>query len=164
MYHAGPNLRGGVSLLFGLFSFGGLVIGATLSTRLLKKRGPQVLPLVNGLMVIEFGAGIILMALAPWIGLSILFAGLLGIGASGFLPPYLAMVALVLAGFNLTGAAVNPARWFGTVVWEKTVPSLMRSRPSISSRTSPPSRAFSNATPAWSASPESSHSSRLVAA
>lgn len=38
----------------------------------------------------------------------------------------LAMVGLVLAGFNLTGAAVNPARWFGTVVWEKTVPSLMR--------------------------------------
>jgi MIP family channel proteins len=36
----------------------------------------------------------------------------------------LALTACVLASFHLTGAAVNPARWFGTAVWQGTVPSL----------------------------------------
>src|SRR4051794_6763874 len=95
VYSASPNTRGGITLLFGLFSAAGLLTGATLSTRLVKDRGPQWLPVVNGLMVVEFGVGIFLMAVSPWLGLSAAFAGLLGIGASGFLPPYLAMVALV---------------------------------------------------------------------
>jgi MIP family channel proteins len=38
-----------------------------------------------------------------------------GLGA-GF-----ALTAAVLMGFTLTGAAVNPARWFGPVVWEATL-------------------------------------------
>lgn len=41
----------------------------------------------------------------------------------------LVMAALLLAGFNLTGAAVNPARWFGTVIWEFSVPALQTTRP-----------------------------------
>ncbi len=36
----------------------------------------------------------------------------------------LTLVAATLIGFDFTGAALNPARWFGTVVWEKTIPSL----------------------------------------
>jgi aquaporin Z len=32
----------------------------------------------------------------------------------------LAMSACVLVGYPLTGAAANPARWFGTVLWEAT--------------------------------------------
>lgn len=36
----------------------------------------------------------------------------------------LVMVALMLAGYSLTGAAVNPARWFGTAVWESAMPSF----------------------------------------
>ena len=35
----------------------------------------------------------------------------------------LALAALTLIGFPLTGAALNPVRWFGTVFWEFTVPS-----------------------------------------
>jgi aquaporin Z len=34
----------------------------------------------------------------------------------------LALAADTLMGFSLTGAATNPARWFGTVVWERLVP------------------------------------------
>ncbi len=34
----------------------------------------------------------------------------------------LAQTAVVLFGFRLTGGAANPARWFGTVVWEMTLP------------------------------------------
>ena len=33
----------------------------------------------------------------------------------------LAQVAVVLFGFRLTGGSANPARWFGTVVWELTL-------------------------------------------
>jgi aquaporin Z len=36
----------------------------------------------------------------------------------------LAMTAAVLAGYYLTGAAVNPARWLGTALWQKNVPTL----------------------------------------
>ncbi len=36
----------------------------------------------------------------------------------------LIVVACTLAGFSLTGAAANPARWFGPVVWERTVQAL----------------------------------------
>lgn len=35
----------------------------------------------------------------------------------------LAMSACVFVGFDLTGASVNPARWFGTLIWEATVQS-----------------------------------------
>jgi glycerol uptake facilitator protein len=42
----------------------------------------------------------------------------------GGVPAGLALTAAVLAGYHLTGAAVNPARWFGSFVWQSTVPAL----------------------------------------
>jgi MIP family channel proteins len=39
------------------------------------------------------------------------------------LGPGLALTAGTLMAFGITGAAANPARWFGTVVWELTLPS-----------------------------------------
>lgn len=41
----------------------------------------------------------------------------------------LALFAVTLIGFSLTGAAVNPARWFGTVIWENGVPALQTMGP-----------------------------------
>lgn len=38
----------------------------------------------------------------------------------------LAQTAVILVGFRLTGGAANPARWFGTVFWELTVPAHAR--------------------------------------
>jgi glycerol uptake facilitator-like aquaporin len=34
------------------------------------------------------------------------------------------MTAAVLLGFHLTGAGVNPARWFGTAIWQRMVSPL----------------------------------------
>ena len=42
----------------------------------------------------------------------------------GGVPAGLALTAAVLVGYHLTGAAVNPARWFGSAVWQRTVPQL----------------------------------------
>src|SRR5262249_51748914 len=33
----------------------------------------------------------------------------------------LAVIGCTIAGFGLTGAAANPARWFGPLVWEYTI-------------------------------------------
>jgi glycerol uptake facilitator-like aquaporin len=41
----------------------------------------------------------------------------------------LARAAVVLAGFQLTGAAANPARWFGPYVWQFTVKQLQNQSP-----------------------------------
>jgi MIP family channel proteins len=41
----------------------------------------------------------------------------------------LALSADILMGYALTGAAANPARWFGTVIWEQTVPVLTAPSP-----------------------------------
>ena len=41
----------------------------------------------------------------------------------------LLLSAEVLAAGHLTGAATNPARWFGTVIWETTLPDLDLRRP-----------------------------------
>jgi glycerol uptake facilitator-like aquaporin len=43
----------------------------------------------------------------------------------------LLLSAEVLAAGSLTGAATNPARWFGTVIWESTIPELEARRPFI---------------------------------
>jgi glycerol uptake facilitator-like aquaporin len=43
----------------------------------------------------------------------------------------LVLVAITLMAFPLTGAAVNPVRWLGTVVWELTVPALQAQRPLV---------------------------------
>ena len=41
----------------------------------------------------------------------------------------LVLVAITVVGQRYTGAAVNPARWFGTVIWETTVPTLATQQP-----------------------------------
>ncbi len=41
----------------------------------------------------------------------------------------LAVIGCTLAGFGLTGAAANPARWFGPLVWEYTVQALKDQQP-----------------------------------
>jgi glycerol uptake facilitator-like aquaporin len=41
----------------------------------------------------------------------------------------LLLVAETLTAFSLTGAATNPARWLGTVIWEPTLPVLEARRP-----------------------------------
>jgi glycerol uptake facilitator-like aquaporin len=41
----------------------------------------------------------------------------------------LILTAITFGAFSSTGAAMNPARWFGTVIWENAVPALAEMRP-----------------------------------
>jgi aquaporin Z len=41
----------------------------------------------------------------------------------------MAQVAIVLFGYHLTGGCANPARWFGTAVWQLSLPALAEPRP-----------------------------------
>jgi MIP family channel proteins len=41
----------------------------------------------------------------------------------------MAQAAIIAFGFWLTGGCANPARWFGTAVWEPTLPSLWGKKP-----------------------------------
>src|SRR5205807_3045342 len=92
VYHMGSASRGGISALYGVGGLVGVILAGWLTQRALNEDKPQRLSLINGLLVVEFGAGIALMAGAPWLGVSIAAAGMLSIGAFGFLPAYTALV------------------------------------------------------------------------
>jgi MFS family permease len=95
VFDAAPVSRGFVTAVFG----GAGAVGLALATRFVgqytAKYGFKALPLVSGGMVALLGVGILLMAGAPNIWISALFAVVAGIGATGFLPAYLTMVAFV---------------------------------------------------------------------
>ena len=78
-----------------------------------------------------FGDQFTLPVLLGGIGIEIIFGFLYTIAVFGTiidrraprlggLGPGLMQAVIVLTGFYLTGGAANPARWFGTVIWEYT--------------------------------------------
>ena len=95
VYHFGTAARGYLTTLFGLGGLLGTILGGRYVSRWMKAMKPELLPVVNGLMVVEFGAGMILMGVLPgrWTAVSMLFV--LAIGAAGYAPAYQAMVGLV---------------------------------------------------------------------
>ncbi|MDQ1397915.1 MAG: hypothetical protein QOG64_3174, partial [Acidimicrobiaceae bacterium] len=95
VFHAGPAVRGGISFLYGLFGVFGLIIGARYTERLSTERGPRWLPIVNGAMIIELAVGLVLLAASPWIAAAAICNAIIGLGAFGFFPAYLTMVARV---------------------------------------------------------------------
>jgi branched-chain amino acid transport system ATP-binding protein len=95
IYGMGPVGRGFMVMLRGAGGAVGLLIGARLTRRLQTSDKMDRLPLVTGLMIIQFALAMVAMAIMPWLAGSIVFAFLLSVGASGFLPPYLTTVALV---------------------------------------------------------------------
>jgi branched-chain amino acid transport system ATP-binding protein len=95
VYHYGAAARGGVTFVFGLGGLVGTIIGGRFVQQRMRAMKPEYLPVINGLMVVLFGAGIILMGLSPWAAVSVAMVFVLSIGASGFAPAYNAMIGLV---------------------------------------------------------------------
>ena len=96
VYHTGDTARGLLSAVYGIGGLVGLVAGGALSQRALSRDRIEWLPLINGLMIVEFGVGVLLMAGAPTFALSVIAATILSIGAFGFLPAYTTLVATVV--------------------------------------------------------------------
>jgi branched-chain amino acid transport system ATP-binding protein len=95
IYGMGPVGRGTMVMLRGAGGAVGLLVGARLTRKLQESGRLDLLPVVTGLMVVQFALGLVLMALSPWVAGSVVFAFLLSVGGSGFLPPYLTTVALI---------------------------------------------------------------------
>jgi branched-chain amino acid transport system ATP-binding protein len=95
VYGMGPLGRGLIVLLRGAGGAVGLIVGSRLSRRASEEDKPNRLPLLTGLMIVEFAVGLLGMAVLPWMWGSVFFAFVLSIGAAGFLPPYLTTVALI---------------------------------------------------------------------
>ncbi|HVT76645.1 MAG TPA: MFS transporter [Acidimicrobiales bacterium] len=95
VFHTSDIGRGFVAAVFGGAGAIGLVLATRAVTRAMGTQGVKALPLVNGGMVVVLGVGVLLMAAAPNLPLATVFSVVAGIGATGFLPPYLTMVAFV---------------------------------------------------------------------
>ena len=65
VYGTGDALRGVLTGLYGVGGLAGIVAGGVLTQRAMAAGRLRRLPLINGLMIVEFGAGILLMAAAP---------------------------------------------------------------------------------------------------
>ena len=97
VYHTGDTVRGLITALYGVGGLAGIVLGGWLTQRAMGRGRLRALPVINGLMIVEFGVGILLMAAAPAFVLSVAAATVLSIGAFGFLPAYTTLVAAVVA-------------------------------------------------------------------
>jgi ABC-type branched-subunit amino acid transport system ATPase component/predicted MFS family arabinose efflux permease len=96
VYGTGDALRGVVTGLYGVGGLAGIVAGGVLTQRAMAAGRLRRLPLINGLMIVEFGAGILLMAATPVFALSVCAAIVLSIGGYGFLPAYTTLVSSVV--------------------------------------------------------------------
>ena len=118
-YGVSPEVRGVISALFGTFGLLGVALGAKLAQDQVVRSRAERLPLVNGLMVIEFGVGVMFMAAAPNFALALVAVCFLSIGAAGFAPAYRTLVSLIVPArirsqafawslmFLLLGAAIT---------------------------------------------------------
>jgi len=97
VYHVHPFTRGVVTSLFGLAGLAGLALGGRFAQGAVTRGDPGELARINGLMILEFGGGVVLMAVAPGLALSVIAVCVLSIGAFGFLPAYQTLVAFVVA-------------------------------------------------------------------
>ena len=95
VYGFGPRGRGFVQFVFGAGAVLGLFIGGRLAQRAMSSGELQRLALITGFSFVAGAIGLVLMAVAPWSGLSILFAFLLAAGFASYQPAYFPLVGLV---------------------------------------------------------------------
>src|SRR5205807_446130 len=59
VYHYNTAERGLITVVFGVGGLVGTVIGGGMVQKVMRGRGPQMLPVITGIMVVEFGIGIV---------------------------------------------------------------------------------------------------------
>ena len=95
VYHQSDAARGAIATVYGVGGLIGIGLGGWLSQRAVRQGRPPRLAIINGVMILEFAAGVSLMAGLPVFALSVIAAGLLSVGAYGFLPAYTTLVSIV---------------------------------------------------------------------
>jgi branched-chain amino acid transport system ATP-binding protein len=126
VYHYNSAARGVVAAVFGLGGLAGTIAGGFLVQVRLRRSRPELLPVINGLMVALFGIGMILMGLAPVAWMSVAMTFVLSFGAAGFAPAYYSMIGLVVSP-RLRGQAYSYSLIFvtlGAIIVAPTIGSI----------------------------------------
>jgi len=87
--------RGVVQFVFGAGQVLGLFIGARMASKAMAEGRRARLATITGLSFVQFAAGLILMAIAPWSVLSLAMAFVLSIGVGSYQPAYFPLVGQV---------------------------------------------------------------------
>jgi branched-chain amino acid transport system ATP-binding protein len=95
VYDYGPQGRGLIQFVFGAGEVVGLLIGARFAVRAAEQKEVGRLAVITGISFVGFGAGLVLMAAAPWALGSAAFAFVLSIGYGGWQPAYFSLVGQV---------------------------------------------------------------------
>lgn len=94
-YNLSPAGRGAASAFLGLGMAAGLLGGARLGQRLVSAGDLARLPVLVSICMVEFGLAVAGIALSPWVGLTLAFTPVAGLGAGALFPPYLTMIAVL---------------------------------------------------------------------
>jgi ABC-type branched-subunit amino acid transport system ATPase component/predicted MFS family arabinose efflux permease len=114
VFHLGPAARGYYAAISGVTGLLGLGIGGVVSQRVMRRGRPELLPVINGVMVLQAASGMVLLALSPNVVLAVASTAFLTIGLAGFSPSYTIMVAIV-APPRLRGQAISYSLLFVTL-------------------------------------------------
>ena len=123
IYHFNTAERGLITVVFGVGGLVGTIIGGSLVQVWMRQKGPQMLPVITGIMVVEFGVGMVLMGLMPWAVASAAMLFVLALGFAGFLPAYNTMIGLVTPP-RLRGQAYSYSLIFTTLGAIVVAPSI----------------------------------------
>ena len=95
VYRYGPQGRGLIQFVFGAGEVVGLLLGARYAVRAAEGKDAGRLAVITGTAFIAFGAGLVLMAAAPWSLGSAFFAFVLSVGYGAWQPAYFSLVGQV---------------------------------------------------------------------
>jgi len=95
VYHLSPAQRGFLAPISGLAGLIGLGFGGMMAQRVMRAGRPELLPVINGLCIIESAVGMVLMALAPNVVLAVASVALLTLGLTAYSPSFTIMSAIV---------------------------------------------------------------------
>ena len=95
VYHYGDTARGSIILVYGLGGLVGVTAGGAVTQRLLNRLNFTGLVVANGLFILEFALGIVIMVSVHSAFVAIAGATILSIGAVGFLPVYTTLVSII---------------------------------------------------------------------
>ena len=113
VYGFGPFARGLTTALSGVGTVVGLVVGARLAGKAMASGDTARLATITGLSFVSGGVGLVLLAIAPYAGLSVFFGMVAAAGLGAFQPANYPLVGLVAPPKIRTQAFAWSILWLG---------------------------------------------------